>query len=85
MYLKEDAIVKMFKEISDLSAPGSLVLVNTMNTVNHHSSDFTIKHFKEHGWTQEETVMFGDSKFNFGKFPEGVEPSKLFGFASLRK
>lgn len=80
MYLDKDSVVKMYNEISDISPPGSLIMVNIMAGAPGASGDLADETFKARGWTKDDQVMFGDDGFNYGRYPEGKEPSKVVGF-----
>jgi len=86
MYLTAEANEKMYNELSDLSAPGSHVILNFLNDGQaHHGALFARKLLEEKSWTVVDELMFGDAKFNYGKYPQGAEPSKMAGFVFLKK
>lgn len=87
MYLDQDVVEKMYNEICDISADGSLVLVNIVNkSAVCASSEFADMVFVDkRGWTKESQIMFGDEAFNYGRYPKGMKPNIMFGFAIYKK
>ena len=89
MYLEADAVKGIYEGIVELSASESFAIVNVVNGSSipkeHHTSRFSDAIFLTSGWTKVREVMFGDAEFTYGRYPEGVEPSKSLGFAFYRK
>jgi O-methyltransferase involved in polyketide biosynthesis len=85
MYLEKDVVKKMYEEISDLSPAGSQVIINCMAHHPAAGSALAEEVFGEKGWTKSNIFMFGDAEFNFGRYPEGMEPNAMMGFIFLHK
>lgn len=80
MYLDKDSVLTMYKEIAEISAPSSLIMVNIMNGAPGASGDLVDEVFGAKGWTKAHKTMFGESGFNYGRYPDGKEPSQVTGF-----
>jgi len=85
MYLEKDSVEKLYKEISELSAPGSFIILNFLNMTEHHKNDFASEILETAGWKMESKCMFGDAEFNYGRYPEGKPPNPFCGFAFYKK
>ena len=68
-----------------LSATGSLLILNFVATAPACNPDEHDKLLAENGWTKKERVMFGDEKFNYGKYPPSMAPSESYGFSIYAK
>ena len=93
MYLQEPEVAALLKELSDLSASGSYLILNYLNNpaVKDPYAPSDIKGMgpilKEKGWVNEKDLYFGQEGFNFGRFPEGIKQTAMenFGFAFYDK
>mmetsp|Transcript_29339 Transcript_29339/g.32934 ORF Transcript_29339/g.32934 Transcript_29339/m.32934 type:complete len:173 (+) Transcript_29339:384-902(+) len=85
MYLEKDAVDKVYNEISELSAPGSFIILNFTNTAEHHKNDFAQEILEAKGWKMESKCIFGDPEFNYGRYPEGKPANPMCGFAFYKK
>lgn len=82
MYLEEDSIERMFKEITSLSINGSIIILNIMSKAKkHHSADYCNRLLvDELGWKLDHTTYFGYEDFNFGRYPNGKPSNEQLGF-----
>eukprot|EP00587_Corethron_hystrix_P009126 CAMPEP_0113302336 /NCGR_PEP_ID=MMETSP0010_2-20120614/3186_1 /TAXON_ID=216773 ORGANISM="Corethron hystrix, Strain 308" /NCGR_SAMPLE_ID=MMETSP0010_2 /ASSEMBLY_ACC=CAM_ASM_000155 /LENGTH=296 /DNA_ID=CAMNT_0000156099 /DNA_START=16 /DNA_END=906 /DNA_ORIENTATION=- /assembly_acc=CAM_ASM_000155 len=89
MYLEAEAVKGIYEAIVELSAVESFAIVNVVNggtiSKEHHKSSFSDAIFLANGWTKVKEVMFGDTEFSYGRYPEGVEPNKSLGFVFYHK
>ena len=91
MYLDEAAVRNLYTEISDLSVPGSFLIVNFMNAPkimngkSHHTSEFADTTLRARGWIKTEQLMFGDELFDFGRYPKDKSANKCLGFSFYKK
>ena len=93
MYLQEAEVHALLKELSDLSASGSFLILNYVNNpaVKEGFAASDIQGMspvlKEKGWSNEKCLWFGHESFNFGRFPEGIKQTAMenFGFAFYDK
>lgn len=85
MYLEAPAVRGLYEGIAELSAPGSLVIVNVVNnSKEHHTTSFANGILLPHGWEKADEVRFGEPGFAW-RYPMGVEPNKSLGFAFFRR
>jgi len=85
MYLTPEVVKKMYEEINDLSPAGSQVIINVMVGNPAAGTALVEEVFGEKGWTKSQTLMFGDAEFNYGRYPEGMEPNAMLGFLFFNK
>ena len=81
MYLTAEENITLLTEISKLSASGSLMILNFTANNPPCDPDAHDKLMAEKGWKKRERLMFGDPKFNYGKYPPSMEPSAVYGFS----
>lgn len=91
MYLKRDAVEELLNDMSALSAPGSLLILNFSNSPAGDATscppmdEIHAKLVEHKNWNQKERLMFGDPEFNYGRYPQGRPANKVLGFAMYQK
>ena len=85
MYLSVEDNITLLTELSKLSAAGSLLILNFVTTTPACDPDAHDKLLAENGWTKEDRLMFGDPKFNYGKYPPNMEINTMYGFSFYKK
>merc|ERR1712224_1164142 len=85
MYLTREVNTEMFKEITALSTKDSYMILNWTGFQPVCLPDQDDVIMKDLGWEKELRAHFGDDQINYGRYPEGKEPNKMFGFTLYRK
>lgn len=87
MYLEKEANMKLMEELADLSAPGSYVILNSLEVAQNPKGscvDYE-KVLMEKGFTKQDQLFFGQEKFNYGMYPEGKPAGEIFCFTFYKK
>ena len=85
MYLSIEENVSLLTELSALSAKDSFLILNFVANSPACNPDEHDKLLAENGWVKQERLMFGDAKFNYGKYPPNMTPSTIYGFSFYKK
>mmetsp|Transcript_57587 Transcript_57587/g.128426 ORF Transcript_57587/g.128426 Transcript_57587/m.128426 type:complete len:316 (+) Transcript_57587:71-1018(+) len=81
MYLKKEEAEQLFLEVSQLSSPGSYLILNFMKNSPAAEPDLAQEVLLAQGWEREAIVYFGEEGFNYGRYPLGHAPNTVFGFS----
>lgn len=85
MYLEQDDNIKLVDDIHKLTKGCGMIAINFSNGRPHHGEAFFKENLSKHGWKEEQSDMFGSENFNFGRYPEGKSPNKVFGWTIFTK
>ena len=90
MYLERPAVERLLQELSDLSSPGSYLILNFINKTQNPEKGWPPVEemddiLEKHGWKKLQQLFFGDEAFSFGRYPPGKPANKLIGFAFYEK
>ncbi|CAE7371910.1 unnamed protein product [Symbiodinium natans] len=85
MYLKKEEVDAMLREISDLSSPGSYLMLNFMKGSPSADPDTTHALLTEKGWEREALLYFGEPGFSYGRYPPDKPANASFGFSFYTK
>ena len=83
-YLQKEEVQKLLREITELSSPGSYLILNFMNGSPAAGPD-GIHTVVEEGWEREAICYFGDAAFSYGRYPPGKPANQTFGFSFYTK
>ncbi|CAB9502468.1 Putative S-adenosyl-L-methionine-dependent methyltransferase [Seminavis robusta] len=86
MYLPRTETEQLFDYISQLSAPGSYLILNFASSDKLGPTiDEIDERLTASSWTKESRLMFGEEGFNFGRYPSDKPANKLMGFGLYQK
>lgn len=90
MYLQRNAVEQLMDDVSTLSAPGSMIILNFSNSNSNDTTacpsiDEIDARLEGQKWSKEQRLMFGEKGFNFGRYPQGKPANTQLGFAMYKK
>lgn len=91
MYLGAEGKLKLIRNISEVAAPGSVLILQFMeDLVNNSSAALSTAEatsiLEECGWNNLLFSRFGDETLNYGRYPtDRFEPSASFSFVVCSK